>query len=68
MKQVLEGTWKDVSQEASTLQANTRVRLEVLESKPSRMIRFGILKPTREITEEDFESAKFNSAKWSDKK
>ena len=58
---IFEGTWEEVSKQASGLRREARVRLEVLQPRQPTVqtIRKGMFPGLKEITEDDFKAAEW---------
>ena len=58
---VFEGTWEEVSKETAKLHANDRVRLEVIDQHPSKMIRYGMFPQLLSLSDDDFRQAQWRA-------
>lgn len=63
--QIFEGTWEEVAKKASSLKANTRVRLEVVErQKKGVKLTFGMFREELGvITEDDYAAVEWRGPK-----
>ncbi len=56
---IIEGTWSEVAKQAAALNGDVHVRLEIVESKPGKMMVKGMFPQLKALSEQDFKSAEW---------
>jgi hypothetical protein len=59
---IIEGTWSEVAKQMAALKGDARVRLEIVETKPGKMMKKGMFPQLKGLAEQDFKSAEWRGS------